>query len=124
MPSELNQCTAQTRKLHREPTRASLFGNVGTTITFQSSQRDAEILAEHLGGDLLPADLLALPKYQAYVRLLAAGVPSSPFSMRTLPPPIKNAADQSADVTRRTSRHRYSRVVRSVELELAAAFAQ
>ena len=106
-----------------EPTRASLFGNVGTTIAFQSSQRDAEILAQHLGGDLLPADLLTLPKYQAYVRMLVDGRPSSPFSMRTLPPPIKTAADQSADVTRRTSRHRYTRAVGSVERELAAAFA-
>jgi hypothetical protein len=40
-----------------------------------------------------------------------------------LPPPIKTAADQSADVTRRTSRHRYTRAVGSVERELAAAFA-
>ncbi len=106
-----------------EPTRASLFGNVGTTIAFQSSQRDAEILAQHLGADLLPADLLMLPKYQAYVRMLVNGRPSSPFSMRTLPPPIKTAADQSAEVTRRTSRHRYTRAVGSVERELAAALA-
>jgi hypothetical protein len=106
-----------------EPTRDSLFGNVGTTIAFQSSQRDAEMLAEELLGDLLPADLLKLPKYQAYVRLLVDGMPSPRFSMRTLPPPIKTAADQSADVTRRTSRHRYTRAVSSVERELAAAFA-
>ncbi len=106
-----------------ELTRASMFGNVGTKIAFQSSQRDAEILAAELGGNLLPADLLTLPKYQAYVRLLVDGVPTPPFSMRTLPPPIKTAADQSADVTRRTSRHRYTRAVGSVERELAAAFA-
>jgi hypothetical protein len=106
-----------------EPTRDSLWGNVGTTIAFQSSQRDAEILAEQLGGDLLPADLLTLPKYQAYVRMLVDGRPSAPFSMRTLLPPIKTAADQSADVTRRTSRHRYSRPVQQVDRELALAFA-
>ncbi len=106
-----------------ELTLASMFGNVGTKIAFQSSQRDAEILAAELGGNLLPADLLTLPKYQAYVRLLVDGVPTPPFSMRTLPPPTKTAADQSADVTRRTSRHRYTRAVGSVERELAAAFA-
>ena len=69
-----------------ELTRASMFGNVGTTIAFQVSQRDAEILANELGGGLLPADLLTLPKYQAYVRMLIDGVPSPPFSVRTLPP--------------------------------------
>jgi hypothetical protein len=106
-----------------EATRASLFGNVGTTVAFQSSQRDAEILAEELGGDLLPTDLLTLPKFQAYVRLLVDGRPSTPFSMRTLPPPQKTAAQQSAEITRRTSRHRYTRAVALVERELAAAFA-
>ncbi len=45
------------------------------------------------------------------------------YPKATLPPPIKTAADQSADVTRRTSRHRYTRAVGSVERELAAAFA-
>jgi hypothetical protein len=106
-----------------EATRSSLFGNVGTTVAFQSSQRDAEILAEELGGDLLPADLLTLPKYQAYVRLLVDGKPCPPFSMQTLPPRKKTAAQQSAEVTRRTSRHRYTRTVDLVERDLAAAFA-
>ena len=85
-----------------EPTRASLFGNVGTTIAFQSSQRDAEILAEHLGGDLLPADLLTLPKYQAYVRLLVDGRPSPPFSDANL---AATDQDRGRPVGRRHAPH-------------------
>ena len=106
-----------------EPTRHSAFGNVGTTIVFQSSQRDAEILAEQLGGELLPADLLTLPKYQAYVRLLIDGRPCPPFSMRTLPPARRRGDEQLPEIIRRTSRHRYSRSAGQVERELAAAFA-
>ena len=78
-----------------ELTLASMFGNVGTTIAFQVSQHDAEILANELGGGLLPADLLTLPKFQAYVRLLAGGVPSTPFSVRTLPPAKRRGDEQS-----------------------------
>lgn len=104
-----------------EITRASMFGNVGTTIAFQSSQRDAEILADELGGDLLPADLLTLPKYRAFVKLLIDGVPTQPFSMRTLPPATRRGDEQAPEVVRRTSRHQYTRAARQVQRELAAA---
>ncbi len=106
-----------------ERTRASVFGNVGTTVAFQSSQRDAEVLAEQLGGELLPPDLLTLPKYQTYTRLLIDGVPSRPFSMQTLPPPTPRGDEQLAEVVRRTSRHRYTRPLREVERELAGVLA-
>jgi len=106
-----------------ELTRASMFGNVGTIVTFQVSQRDAEIMADELGGGLLPADLLTLPKFRAYMRLLVDGVPSSPFSVRTLPPPKAQGDEQVADTLRRTSRHRYTKPVRQVNRHLAAALA-
>ncbi len=106
-----------------ELTRASLFGNVGTTIAFQVSQTDAEVLADELGGGLLPSDLLTLPAYQAYVRLLAGGVPSAPFSVRTLPPVKPRGDEQQADRVRRTSNHRYTRPARLIERQLAAALA-
>lgn len=104
-----------------EYTRAALFGNVGTIIAFQSSQSDADILASELAGDLLPADLLTLPKYQAYMRLLVGGVPTSPFSVRTLPPPSAHGDEQSPATLRRTSRHRYAKPAALVARQLAAA---
>ncbi len=106
-----------------ELTRASMFGNVGTTVAFQVSQRDAETLASEFGGGLLPEDLLSLPKFQAYVRLLSGGVPSSPFSVRTLPPAKCRGDEQSPAVLRRTSHHRYTRPRRQVDRHLAAALA-
>jgi hypothetical protein len=104
-----------------DDTRASMFGNVGTTIAFQVSQRDAEIMAEELGGGLLPADLLTLPRFQAYVRMLVDGQPTTPFSVRTLPPSTLQGDEQATDVLRRTSRHRYTTPVKQVDRQLAAA---
>src|SRR5207248_1255541 len=69
-----------------EATSAAVFGNVGTLVSFQVGPDDAEVLAVQFGGDLTPQDLLRLPRYQAYVRLLIDGQPSRPFSMQTLPP--------------------------------------
>jgi ethanolamine utilization protein EutP (predicted NTPase) len=106
-----------------EPTRASLFGNVGTLVAFQSSSQDAEVLAAELGGELLPADLTALPKYRTYTRLLVEGVPSRPFSMQTLPSVAPAGNEQTPDVLRRTSRHRYAQPRAKVEREIAAALA-
>ncbi len=106
-----------------EYTRAAMFGNVGTIVAFQSSQSDAEILASELAGDLSPADLLTLPKYQAYMRLLVDGVPSSPFSVRTLPPPKTRGDEQSSVTLRRTSRHRYATPATQVDRQLAAVLA-
>lgn len=104
-----------------EATLHAVFGNVGTMIAFQVGARDAEILAEQFGGDLTPQDLLRLPRFQAYVRLLIEGMPSLPFTMATLPPPTvkRHAADPA--VLRRTSRHRYARPVGQVESHLQAA---
>ncbi len=57
------------------------------------------------------------------MRLLVDGVPSAPFSVRTLPPPKAQGDEQVADTLRRTSRHRYTKPVRQVNRHLAAALA-
>jgi hypothetical protein len=105
-----------------EQTLAAVFGNIGTLIAFQVGAQDAEILAEQLGGDLTPKDLLQLPRFQAYVRLLIDGHPSRPFSLRTLPPPATQDRHRPT-VIRRTSRQRYARPAVRVEQELRQSFA-
>src|SRR6185503_15778425 len=61
-----------------ESTLHAIFGNVGTLVSFQVGAHDAELLTEQFGGDLEKPDLLNLPRYHAYVRLLIDGVPSRP----------------------------------------------
>lgn len=103
-----------------EATAAAVFGNVGTLISFQVGAGDADVIATQLGGDLLPRDLLNVPRFQAYARLLIDGSPSRPFSMQTLPP--RQARDKSrSDTIRRTSARRYTRPLAEVERQIAEA---
>jgi hypothetical protein len=93
-------------------TLSAVLGNCGSTISFRCGVHDAEILAEQLGGDITPDDLLNLPNYTAYARLLLAGEPTpGPFTMTTIPPPRPQPHHQSAEVIRLTSRQRYGRSV-------------
>ena len=106
-----------------EATAEAVFGNVGSLLVFQAGARDAEVLAEQLGGDVTPQDLMALPKYTAYLRLLIDGMPSRPFSIETLPPPRPDEKRVRSTIIRRTSRHRYTRPAAQVEAEIRQAFA-
>ena len=105
-----------------EATAAAVFGNVGSLLVFQVGAADAETLADQLGGDVLPKDLLTLPRFTAYARLLIDGMPSRPFSMETLPPPIVRAPGVRATIIRRVSRRRYARPTAAVEEDIRALF--
>jgi hypothetical protein len=104
-----------------ETTAAAVFGNVGSLVSFQVGAADAETLAAQLGAPVTPQDLLALPKYEAYARLLIDGLPSRPFSLCTLPPSQHLDATRS-EVIRRVSRRRYARPVEEVAKTIAHAF--
>jgi hypothetical protein len=58
-----------------------------------------------------PADLMMLPKYQAYARLLIEGQPSRPFSVRTLAPPRRPIDPERAEIIPRVSRKRHTHPV-------------
>ena len=106
-----------------DATRASVFGNVGSMISFAVGVQDAEVLAEQLGGDVTPKDLMQLPRYQAYARLLIDGQPSRPFTLRTLPPVAPARGNEHRPVTiRRYCRQRYGRPIGVVETEIARSF--
>jgi hypothetical protein len=106
-----------------EPTADAVFGNVGTLLAFQVGARDAEIVAEQLGPEVTPQDLMRLPRYQAYGRLLINGMPSRPFSMRTLLPPCNHKDPHRPAIIRRYSRQRYARPLAQVEAEIRESFA-
>ena len=106
-----------------EATADAVFGNVGSLLVFQVGATDAEPLAEQLGGDVTPQDLMALPRFRAYARLLIDGMPSRPFSIETLLPPRHNENRMRSTIIRRTSRHRYARPAALVEAEIREAFA-
>lgn len=66
---------------------AAILGNVGTMISFRIGPSDAEILAQEFAPEFSATDLLNLPNYHVYLKLMIDGRVSSPFSAVTLPPP-------------------------------------
>lgn len=87
--------------------RDAVFGNVGSMISFQVGSDDAEELSLQFEEMVMPNDILSLPKYHAYLRLMVNGTASKPFSVSTLPPPKPEADERRVALIRRASRERY-----------------
>ncbi len=85
---------------------AAVIGNVGTMVTYRVGSSDAEILAKEFTPTFIEEDLVNLPKYQIYLKLMIDGVASRPFSAQTLPP-VGSSTD-SAEKVVRVSRERYA----------------
>ena len=66
--------------------REAVFGNCGTLIMFRVGGSDAPYLARELLPEFTVTDLLRLPNYRAYIKLMINGAPSRPFSLQTLEP--------------------------------------
>ncbi len=96
----------------------AVFGNVGSLVSFQVGSDDAEVLSQQFEELVLPKDILSLPKYHAYMRLMIDGMASKSFSVSTLPPPDYEQDKGRWDTIRRMSRERYAEPRRDVEERL------
>jgi len=66
--------------------RDSVLGNVGTLISFRVGPEDAATLSEEFAPEFLASDLISLPNYRIYLRLMIDGAVSKPFSATTIRP--------------------------------------
>jgi hypothetical protein len=66
--------------------RHAVLGNAGTLICFRVGAEDAPYIAREFGGRFDEIDLIELPNYSIYLRLMIDGSPSLPFSALTLSP--------------------------------------
>lgn len=73
--------------------RDAIFGNVGTIITFRVGAEDAEFLEKEFAPIFTMNDIINLPKYHIYLKLMIDGIATDPFSALTLPspPPLKKS---------------------------------
>ncbi|MBI1894641.1 MAG: hypothetical protein HYS14_11070, partial [Candidatus Rokubacteria bacterium] len=62
------------------------LANVGTIICFRLGLLDAELLAKEFAPTFTAQDLIGLPNYEIYLKLMVEGVVSAPFSGETLRP--------------------------------------
>ena len=67
-----------------ERVRAAIFGNVGTVIAFRVGSTDAEYLAKEFYPVFTNNDLVHLPRYSMYLKLMIEGTASQPFSATTI----------------------------------------
>ena len=68
--------------------RLAVLGNVGTLISFRLGPRDAGYMAREFHPDVEETDLVRLPNYDIYLKLMIDGAPSKTFSATTLPPGV------------------------------------
>jgi hypothetical protein len=67
--------------------RDAILGNVGNIISFRLGLGDAEILESAFQPEVSATDLISLPNYHIYLKLMIGGVVSRPFSAETLNSP-------------------------------------
>jgi hypothetical protein len=99
-----------------EKIRCSIFGNVGTLITFRIGARDAQFLEKEFSPVFDMTDLVNLPNYHIYLKLMINGVTSNPFSAITLPPPEIKTFHKSKII--KASRKNFARPGAEVEREI------
>ena len=64
--------------------RDAVLGNAGTIVSFRLGAKDAPLIAQELSPVFDPDDLVSLPNYHIYLRLMIDGEPSKPFSAETV----------------------------------------
>ena len=70
-----------------EKIRNSVFGNVGSIVSFRVSSEDAEYLEKQFAPVFKAKDLMNVQMHNSYVKMLSNGKPVKPFSMETNMPP-------------------------------------
>ncbi len=98
-----------------EKVSAAVFGNVGTIMCFRVGAADGEALEAEFTPQFTPEDLVNLPKYNAYLKLMIDGVASDPFSVTTLPPLREDEKEGNREKIIRVSRERYTKARAEVE---------
>ncbi|HEY4525756.1 MAG TPA: type IV secretion system DNA-binding domain-containing protein [Candidatus Paceibacterota bacterium] len=99
--------------------RDAVFGNVGTMIAFRVGGADAEFLEKEFEPEFIIQDLVNLPNFRIYLRLMVGGISSRPFSAATLPP-FKPKHGSNLQEIINASRAKYTRPRQVVEEEIKA----
>lgn len=113
-----HQYTAQLVVDKSSAVRDAVFGNVGTMIVFRVGSDDAEFLESEFDPEFTPQDIVNLPNYKVYLKLMIDGVTSRPFSAKTLPPMVKSGNKEIEEEVIRSSRSLYCRSKEIVEREI------
>lgn len=97
-----------------EEVRDSVFGNIGTIVSFRVGAEDAEFLEKEFVPEFMASDIVNLAKYNIYIKLMIDGISGRPFSAITLPPapPLEKSNKEKII---KVSRERYGTPQKIVE---------
>ncbi len=91
-----------------ERVKPAVFGNVGTIIVFRVGAADAEELVKEFTPVFTEEDIVNLPKYEMYLKLMIDGVASDPFSAKGLPPLPEEERTHNVEKVIEYSRQKYA----------------
>lgn len=100
--------------------RDAIFGNVGTMIVFRVGAADAEFLENEFTPEFVIADMVNLPNYNIYIKLMVDGVTARPFSAATLPTfKVDTSTMVKEDIIKMSQKY-YARPREAIEEEINA----
>lgn len=99
-----------------EKIRGAIFGNVGTIISFRIGAEDAKYLAKEFYPVFDENDLINLPNYNIYLKLMINGATSQPFSAVSLATPERKTSYKKKIIE--LSREKYAKAKKEVEREI------
>ena len=76
----------------------SIFGNVGSLITFRVGPEDAQKLSPQFYPDIYADDLISLPNFTAIIRTNVAGERVRPFTLKTIKPTDRIDSQKVRDI--------------------------
>lgn len=91
-----------------EKVRDAIFGNAGTLISFRVGATDAEFLEKEFDPVFLMNDIVNLPKYHIYLKLMIDGIAGDAFSAVSLAPIQIDHTRENEEKVIRISRERYA----------------
>lgn len=100
----------------------AVFGNVGSMAAFRVGPEDGQFLEQQFAPTFHANDLMNVPNRNAFLRVLANGTPTPPFSIATMAPAEVDLARVQLLIEQSYSRH--GRVRAEVEEEIRLRYAK
>ena len=111
-----HQYIGQLTKNNDTTIRDAVFGNVGTTIAYRVGVDDAEILSRQFAPVFDEYDVVNVPKYTAYAKILIDNANPPAFNISFDPEP--KGSQTMAEAIIQLSRLKYGRAKEEIESEI------
>ncbi len=103
-----------------EEIASAVFGNIGTIMCFRVGSEDADFLEKQFSPIFTKVDLVNIPNYNLYLKLLIDGYVSDAFNIRTFPPSEPNM--ELAQKVMELSMLKYGKAREDIEKEIEERF--